>query len=177
MIIFVAGIHGVGKTSFCQQVAAALAFDHISASTLIQRAKQRAVERHKAVADVSQNQDILIAGLRAYKWAAPALLLDGHFCLLTKANAIEPVPIATFEQLGPVAVILLHAPIAIIQQRLQLRDSVAYSLDLLDAFQAAETQQADRVCAALDVPLFKTTSRSVTEGLDFIQRVITPQKD
>lgn len=175
-IIFVAGIHGVGKTSFCQRVAEALAFDHISASTLIRRAQQRSSEQHKAVAAVAQNQDALISALQKHHWEAPVLLLDGHFCLLTTANTIELVPVATFREMSPVAVILLQEQVATIQQRLQARDSVGYPLDLLEALQTTETQQATLVCATLGIPLLTVTGGDVTEALDFIRRTTTHQK-
>jgi adenylate kinase len=176
-IIFVAGIHGVGKTSFCQRVAEALAFDHISASTLIRRAQQRSSEQHKAVAAVAKNQDALISELHKHHWEAQALLLDGLFCLLTTANAIQPVPMATFQEMCPGAVILLQEQAVTIQQRLQARDSVAYPLDLLEALQAAETHQATLVCDALGIPLLTITGGDVTEALDFIRRTTTHQKD
>jgi len=167
----------VGKTFFCQQVAKAPALDHISASTLIRRAQQRASEQHKAVADVSQNQDALISELHKHQWQAPALLLDGHFCLLTTANAIQPVAMATFQQMRLAAVILLKEQVATIQQRLQARDSVAYPLHFLEALQAAETHQADHVCAETGLPLRMITSGDMTEALDFIRRTTTRQQE
>lgn len=176
-IVFVAGIHGVGKTSFCQRVAEVLAVDHVSASTLIRRAQQRSSEQDKAVAAVAQNQNALISELQKHHWEAPVLLLDGHFCLLTTANAIESVPMVTFQEMSPVAVILLQNQVATIQQRLQTRDSVTYSLDLLEALQATETHQSNLVCAALGIPLLTVTDGDVTEVLDFIRRTTTHQKD
>lgn len=169
-IIFVAGIHGVGKTSFCQQVATQLGLDHISASTLIRQAKQQSSDQSKAVANVFQNQDILISALNAYQWQSSALLLDGHFCLLTTENSVQPIATATFEHMRPASVILLYDKAETIQQRLQERDNRIYPLDLLERFQATETKQAGSVCAELNIPLLTITSAEVAKALDFIQR-------
>lgn len=176
-IIFVAGIHGVGKTFFCQQAANKLDLEHVSASTLIKQAKQRSSEQQKAVANVSQNQDALIAELQKHQWHSRVLLLDGHFCLLTTTGTMQPVPIETFQKMNPASVILLTAPVTVIQARLQSRDSQSYSIDLLEALQTAEIHQAHGVCAELNIPLLTIMSDDLTEALDFIRRTTTLQKD
>lgn len=175
-IVFIAGIHGVGKTWFCQQVANALALDHISASTLIRRARQQSTDDHKAVADVAQNQDVLIAALHRHQWQSPALLLDGHFCLLTLDNTIQAVPNSTFRQMNPALVILLHAPVSIIHQRLQVRDQRTLPLDDLTALQTAEMRHAQAVCVELSIPLQTMSSSDVAEACASIQQTIL-QKD
>lgn len=176
-IIFVAGIHGVGKTFFCQQVAKKLVLEHVSASTLIRQAKHRSSEQQKAVANVSQNQDVLITELQKHQWKFPVLLLDGHFCLLTTTGIIQPVPIETFQKMNPASVILLTAPITVIQERLQSRDSQSYPIDFLEALQTAEINQAYGVCAELNIPLLTIISDDLTEAYDFIRRTTTLQKD
>jgi adenylate kinase len=172
-IVFVAGIHGVGKTSFCQLLANRLSLEHTSASTLIKRAKQQDLLHGKAVENVSANQDVLITALTRYHWSSPALLLDGHFCLLTTERKIQPIPLLTFRLMHPSSVILLVDEEEVIQQRLQERDQVTYPLDFLVDFQLAERNHAQTVCQELAIPLLTTTSDNIAEAAAFTQRVIS----
>ena len=63
-VIFVAGIHGVGKTTGCMAVAEELGIPYYTASQIIKGEKASAVvEQSKLVADIDENQRLLIQGV------------------------------------------------------------------------------------------------------------------
>lgn len=62
-VIFVCGVHGVGKTTFCQRLAKTLNIPHFSASALIREKASYAVSEKsgdKQVKDIDANQVILL---------------------------------------------------------------------------------------------------------------------
>ena len=63
-IIFVGGVHGVGKTHFCQKLTEKFDVEHVTASSLIRR--HIALSKSKDVEDVKVNQSILVTELSCY---------------------------------------------------------------------------------------------------------------
>ena len=76
-MIFVTGIHGVGKTFFSQKLATKLGVKSYTASKLISDESSKVT---KKVYDVDTNQKILIRALKEIK--ASQYILDGHVCLI-----------------------------------------------------------------------------------------------
>lgn len=91
-IIFVGGVHGVGKTTLCDDLAAKFNIEHFSASTLIAREKEEEHLRSKRVDNIAKNQDHLVVAINKYFNSTSWYLLDGHFCLLNKDNKITQIP-------------------------------------------------------------------------------------
>ena len=83
MNVFVAGIHGVGKTYVAGRLPPSYGLLHTSASKLIR--EERALPEwntDKRVADVDENQVALASAVARYNGKGGRLLLDGHFILL-----------------------------------------------------------------------------------------------
>ena len=55
-IVFIAGVHGVGKTTLCNELAARFNIEHFSASNLIAREKEEEHLRNKRVENIAGNQ-------------------------------------------------------------------------------------------------------------------------
>lgn len=169
-IIFIGGIHGVGKTEFCQKVSRQLNISHLSASTLIRQAGQSIIPGQKRVAAVSENQDLLIQSLRNYQSRSRTFLLDGHFCLLDKNSDIQAVPLITFKQIAPRAVLVLVDEPDTIAGRITARDNVPQNKHFTAEFQIRELDHAQVVCNSLNVPLYiHSLSDRLNEALDFIR--------
>ncbi len=149
-IVFVAGVHGVGKTTFSTALARATGVEHVAASTLIKAARQQSDKRVK---DVASNQDELVAALKSYSCHATVLLLDGHFCLIGAGDHLVDVPTATFEAIAPTALILLCADSEAIVSRCVKRDGRALPLDLIVRLQDREPKRATQLSKVLSVPL------------------------
>lgn len=149
--VFIGGVHGVGKTYFCNLLSTEYDIEHVTASSLIGRHIQHA--KDKTVPDIKNNQAILAEELYKFRTHHRTILIDGHFCLLDKNQGIQSVPLGTFEAIAPRAIILLHDDPAAINSRLSVRDGNIFSEDLIAALQENEMMHAQYVSKSLDVPL------------------------
>jgi adenylate kinase len=151
-MIFVGGVHGVGKTTFCNMIYEKYHLLSYSASRLISDAKKQEFGPSKGISDVDTNQDLLVDALEDIGSGDRWFLLDGHFCLIDKVGRIVRVPENTFQQLAPKAIIVLTNTIESIQDRLLRRDNFDYAEDFLEKFQAEELLYAEEVSKTLRVP-------------------------
>lgn len=149
-IVFVGGVHGVGKTTFvnvikgnCQQV------EGLSCSEILKWENPS----HKEVEDVEENQNKLLANLPYFIDKDKDYVLDGHFCLLNQGRNIERVPIEVFEFINPRTIIVLEADPDVICERLNQRDSQDYSVELITVFQNQEKIYAKEVADTLGIPI------------------------
>jgi adenylate kinase len=62
-IIFIGGVHGVGKTFLCNTVREELDIDHYSASDLIKKVKNVKFPTNKHIKGIGGNQNALIIAL------------------------------------------------------------------------------------------------------------------
>ena len=97
MRLFVAGTHGVGKTTFSTMVAGALGYEALSSSNLIREFKRIPPENKLINAtEIQGNQDLLIFALRNTGWYQNGGILDGHFTLVNKDGNSTKIPSSTF---------------------------------------------------------------------------------
>lgn len=156
-IIFVGGVHGVGKTSFTSTVEASLNISSFSASELICKYKLAPTDQHKRVADIDQNQSDLLCAIAMYTRADQPFLLDGHFCLLDSKGEIQRIQPSVFQQIRPRAIILLQDEPALILERQRSRDGRCATVEFIAKFQAEEEAAAKKVSLIVGVPLLITS--------------------
>ena len=65
-MIFISGVHGVGKSYFCNLVKESTGIDCFSASTLIRERKKQGFPADKRVADIDENQLYLLAAVAVF---------------------------------------------------------------------------------------------------------------
>jgi adenylate kinase len=161
MNIFVAGVHGVGKTFLASRLPTAHGLMHTSASKLI-REEQMMPNwgDDKRVGDVDANQIALAAAVKRHNGRGTRLLLDGHFVLLDAEGKFSRIGTDVFRSLNLDAVVLLEVPPATISQRIHERDGRVVSVEDLTDFIAAERAQAQLVCEQIGIPLNVLTSPS-----------------
>lgn len=169
-LAFVGGIHGAGKTFLSQAISKVLGAPHLSAGTLIARA--RATSTAKRVEDVQANQDTLIKGLEATPIEGPLLVLDGHFSLLGPTGEVQAVPLQTFGALAPGILLVAVAPPEVIAERLLRRDNVEWSLATLRDFQEHEVAAAADVSRCLGVPLHTVQSDLVGDAVEHVRAIV-----
>lgn len=149
-IIFIGGVHGVGKSTFVNAVKVKCpSVEGLSCSTILKWENPV----HKIVENVEENQNKLLANIPYFIDMDKNYLLDGHFCLLTEQGAIERVPIEVFENINPDMIVLLEESPAVICQRLSERDTMMYSENLIESFLLEERSYANEVADTLGVPL------------------------
>lgn len=144
-IVFIGGIHGVGKTSFSEAICRDLGLVHITASSLIGSFKES-----KRVKNIPENQEILVEAVNDLD-STGKYLLDGHFCLLSKDGQIQTIEVDVFNKLSLMAIIVLQEKVETIQDRLSKRDNHLYTLEFLNDFQEKELKQAKQVSDSLNI--------------------------
>lgn len=159
MTIFVAGMHGVGKTFLAKPASERLGLLHASASQLIR--EERGADSwgaNKRVDGIDENQRALIAAVSRIRATGRMLLLDGHFVL--RGSDGEPVLLSpkVFADLGCLGVVLLEASVEQIAPRLQARGDDSWTLPEIARFTESERTHAERVCSHLKVQYRKIKS-------------------
>jgi adenylate kinase len=159
--IFIGGVHGAGKTKFSKDLAPLLGASHVTASGLIRETASTSDTvtvgiGGKAVPDVDANQLLLLRGLELLKAriGSGPVLLDGHFVLLDATGEVAEIPLAVYEAIAPVAVLLVEADAKTIHARLLERDGEAPSVATLANLIVRERAHANEVCARLGLPLW-----------------------
>jgi len=154
--VFVAGIHGAGKSTICRELARRLGVFHATAGDLIRmnaNARTEVTVGVKAVPNVDANQLLLLRGLATYRARNKGpLLLDGHFVLLKPDRAIAEIPVTVYEAIAPVAILLVEADPAAIHSRLMERDKTAPPVAIITDLAMQERAHAERVCSELKIP-------------------------
>lgn len=151
-LIFVGGIHGVGKSTVCQKTFVPAGYQCIAASSLIATAGME-TDQDKHVDHVGNNQAILLQELVLAKKKYCRLLLDGHFTLINRLGNIEPVAHEIFEGMRPNELILIKGCPDEIASRLKERDGKKWDASFLASFQAQEEEHARYVSEKVGIPL------------------------
>ena len=157
-IIFVGGVHGVGKSTLCNSICTSMNATHHSASELISRFGKVNHSTNKRVENIGKNQDVLITAINEYLATGQSYLLDGHFCLLNRNGEVVEIPFSTFGALSPVAIMVLFDDPIKIFTRLKERDKEKYDIDSLTSFQKKELDYSESIARKLDVPYMKANS-------------------
>ncbi|RAU48782.1 MULTISPECIES: ATP-binding protein [unclassified Pseudomonas] len=163
MTVFVAGIHGVGKTYLCESFSKSTGVKHRSASSLIRAEREHADWGvNKFTRGIDENQSALIAAVRRCLSDSPYLLLDGHFVLKDSQGNLVRLATDIFESLSITAVILVENSHETIAARLAARDGTLHPGDI-NASMLAERQQANIICGILGIPLIQLTAPTLEE--------------
>jgi len=154
MNIFVAGVHGVGKTFLASRLPASTGLTHTSASKLIKDEKMLPNwGNNKLVADIDANQIALAAAVKRHNDAGTRLLLDGHFVLLDTDMNFTRIEIDVFRSLHLDAVILIEETPTTVAERIRQRDDRVIEIKFLEDFITAERTHAQSVCDVIGIPL------------------------
>lgn len=153
-IVLVAGIHGVGKTYYCQHYAAQYDIVYRSSGKIIKdflsKKNSDLTILDKVVSSVERNQRIILAEIRKIKekWPNQNFLLDGHFTLLSVRGDIEDIPIFFYKNIGINAVVLLERDTRELKSFYLSDDNV-----LSEKFMQKERNRAIKITSNLKIPL------------------------
>jgi adenylate kinase len=153
-VLFVAGIHGVGKTTICESISRKLEVAHFSASQLIVKEQTSAIEENtKLVTNLKGNQRLLLQGI-AKLANQNHLILDGHFTMRRKSDeCLELIDVGVFQEINLVAIIVYIDNVERIARRMLERDGYVCAVEQLKEHQNTELAQAKFVASALRIPL------------------------
>lgn len=173
MIVFVGGIHGVGKTYLGTPVAKQLGMRHATASQLIR--DERGLQSwgtDKRVEGVDENQAALVAATNRLRSSGQKLLLDGHFVLRGTDGKFNEINPQVFRDLQIQAVVLLHTCVDLVIERLRARGDTSWTKSGLQVFTEREDAHARRVSAELGTAFRYLASPSESEFRDAISSIL-----
>lgn len=166
-LIFVGGIHGVGKTTLCQELSKRLNFKYLSASKLI---KWRSLK--KKVRNIENTQKILIYELKKKLDKTKFNLLEGHFTLFNVYNEIIKIKLDIFEKINPLFLIVIKNSIENIKNNLEIRDSKNYNLNLLENMQELEIEHAHYISKKLKIEILEISNKDFLNKIDLIKEFV-----
>lgn len=152
-IAFIGGIHGVGKSTICEEICKEIQMQYLSASELLKWKEINEDKQSKNVKNIIDTQARLIAGLKNTVQKNQRYLLDGHYCLLNNQNEIINVPLETFRKIAPISLNIILGDVTEIKDRLEKRDQKSYSEDLLAQMQKSELNYAKKISKTLKIDL------------------------
>lgn len=152
-VIFIGGIHGVGKSTICQHICRELNMEYLSASEVLKWEDINEDVKNKKVENIPFTQNRLITGLKNALQEDKNYLLDGHYCLLNKDNEVEKISLDTFNQINPIALVLILGDVKEIKKRLETRDNKPYEFELLERLQNSQLAYAKVLSEVLNIPL------------------------
>ncbi len=170
-IIFISGVHGVGKSSLCSRINQKFGLPFYSASSLIREVKKSEVDVNKQVVDAENNQDYLIMALDNLNPQSEKILLDGHFCL-NDSDGFFDINIKTFQAMRLRSILVLHDIAEKIHQRLLKRDGKSLSAETIHSLQTRELELAKFTANELNVKLQTVSYEEALENLNWIETLL-----
>ena len=169
-LVFIGGVHGVGKTSLCDSLSQKCGYEHITASALIKQNNPALITGiGKQVEDPDANQLTLLHGLAKARINYSKIILDGHFTLINSKNNIESISPDVFAAINPDYLIVLYEEPEVIFRRLKARDKGSFSLDGIAAHQTAEILHAKNIAKQLNKDLYEL---NIEQALQKIRAII-----
>lgn len=150
-IILITGIHGVGKSFFCNNIKNNIKINIYSASDLILKKKNTKFKSDKLIKDISNNQNFLYSAVE--KIPDNFFILDGHLTLLNKNKEVEKIKFETYERLPISLILLIKNDPKIIKKHLKKRDNLEWDIKFLENFQNAEISYAKEISEKLKIKL------------------------
>lgn len=173
-VIFLAGVHGVGKGYLGAPAAKALGITHCTASQLIRDEKGLATWGvDKRTADLDDNQRALIQAVNKRR-AVGIILLDGHFVLRDASGSLKPLESSVFDQLNLKGVLLLTDEPQVIAGRLAKRDHKSADVASVTELANSELSHARHVCGTLNLPLLVLHAPTEHEVVLSISELLRP---
>lgn len=169
-IVFVGGIHAVGKGTVCKELAEKFNFEHLSASQVL-RWNEISDSKNKKVQNFTTTQDRLLTNLSKIVKPNVKYLLDGHFTLLNSNGEPEKIDETIFVGIQPESIILLTCEPKIIFERLKQRDDSIYKLSVLEKMQQMEVEHAKYISKKLEIPLFAVIDGNTNSVIEHLKNL------
>ena len=169
-IIFVGGVHAVGKGTVCKNLSQKLNLEHLSASQVL-KWDELSDSKNKKVQNFSTTQERLLTNLNRIIELDKKYLLDGHFTLLNSNGEPEKIDESTFAGIKPQSIILLTCEPKIIFERLKQRDNTKYNISILRKMQVMEIEHANYISKILDIPLFTVIDGDTSPILEYLEKL------
>lgn len=163
------GISGVGKSTFLRSAAKKVAFQHLTAGSLIGKARESERDGLR-LQNIDENQRLLIAGFEMAKNSTDNLIvIDGHV-IIDAGNGLQEISANVFAALRVCAIVHLEAEaMQILTNRAgdKSRDRPILSVNELAAHQISSRSAALDIARSLAIPFRSFSHDEVSEFCDF----------
>lgn len=170
-IIFIGGIHGVGKGSVCNILSEQFKLEHFSASQLL-KWSELSPDTNKKVQNIDYTQVRLLRGINQHIPEDKLSILDGHLCLLNKFGVPEKVDEKIIIKINPLLIGIVTENVELIKERLDKRDSVRYDIEMLKEMQTLELSQAIKIANQLNIDFLKIDQGNILKISQKIKTLI-----
>ncbi|WP_281227420.1 AAA family ATPase [Flavobacterium aquiphilum] len=166
-IIFIGGIHGVGKGTICKEIELKTDLIHLTASQILKWEKI-SESSNKLVKDISSTQNRLIIGLKNLIKKDQKYLLDGHFCLLDSNGIPNRIDENTFDQISPKVIVVVIDDVKKIAKKIEARDNKIYDVNILDQLQQMEIGYAKYLSDKYSIPYVEIKDGNYNQLMEII---------
>jgi adenylate kinase len=166
-IIFIGGIHGVGKGTICKEITSKTDIIHITASEIL-KWNEISSSENKLVNNISSTQERLILGLKNLIDIDKQYLLDGHYCLLNSDGFPSKIDEETFDKINPKIISIVIDDIEKIIERLEKRDDKKYAFETLNQLQEMEIEYAKYLSKKYSIPYVEIRNSNYKSLLNII---------
>nr|WP_315178766.1 ATP-binding protein [uncultured Flavobacterium sp.] len=166
-IIFIGGIHGVGKGTICKEIALKTDLIHLTASQIL-KWEEISDRDNKLVKNIASTQSRLIKGLENLIRKDGKYLLDGHFCLLNSDGFPRRIDEDTFDQINPKVITIVIDDVKKIAERLKARDGKMYDAKVLNELQRMEIEYAKYLSDKYSIPYIEIKDGNYTQLMEII---------
>lgn len=153
-MIFMAGIHGVGKTTIGRMLEEKWNIRCVTASVLIETASDQVMPGNKVINSIEENQEFLLREVSKLRNCGGQFILAGHFCLINGMCEIERISLDVFEKLNPEMIVIITAHPKSIAKRNKDKGQLLSNVEFVDRFQKAEIGYGEEVGRYLGVPCY-----------------------
>lgn len=171
-IVFIGGIHGIGKSTLCKDICKHIEIEYLSASAILKWVEVSPNLKNKKVENIDYTQNRLLKGLGQTVQKNKYYLLDGHFCLLNSNEEVCKVPRETFLGIRPILLLVVTGSIHEVNQRLLKRDGNDYPMQTLSTMQEKEITYAKEIAETLEIPFLHGDKSLKTEFISKIEESI-----
>ncbi len=179
-IIFVAGVSGVGKTTFLKKIAENAEFQRLTASLIIKEQRkyigvQKMTSEELRLANLADNQKVLVDGFHRLKIPQMDLIIiDGHTVIDTP-NGLIKIESSVFKGLGVEHFIFLkEQPAEILKRRRadSSRNRHSISAELIEQQQAKSLVVTAKIAEVLGVPMSILNTCQSDDALRILKNLI-----
>lgn len=151
-MIFMAGIHGAGKTTIGKRLEERWNIACVTASALIEAASSQIMPDNKVISSIGENQEILIHEVQKLRDSGITFVLEGHFCLINRECEIERISRDVFKRLNPERIIIIIDQPERIAQRNERKGQLLSNIAFIERFQETEVKYGKEVGRYLGIP-------------------------
>ncbi len=182
-IVFLAGVSGVGKTTFLRELANHAEFQHLTASQIIKDQKQyinlqNMTSEELRLANIADNQKTLVDGFHRLKEPQiDLIIIDGHTVIDTPDGLVE-IESSVFEGLGIDHFIFLKEQPAEILKRRQAdssRNRPLICVESIEQQQAISLTITTKIAGTLGVPMSSLSTCQFDDALRILGKCRSSQ--